>query len=243
MQVYYNKKTGKYWDGKGFNAEIQEQALPCPLTDEKQFLKRLPAGMEIEIRDYVSSANLKEEAKKDLEVTHAKKIDHLADEVIHALAGAGEKYLKLCTYIRDNEVAPKLVSFQLAAKGFSRSTISKINTVANLPEAAWNKYAARELGFNKVLALGSGSVQEAIADASGEKVIDVQAEVKALEAEAPSESGDGEPVQPEAVDWEKKFSNSAAGVLRAAAALQVTRSRTVKGGNGYVLVIKKVSKK
>jgi len=241
MIIFQDAKSGMYWDGKAFAADIKEKALAYPHEQERAMLKILPSE-KITIHGYVSSSNLKAEAQKGVEVTHARKLDKLADEVIHALASAGEKYLGLCTYIRENEVTKKLVSFELGAKGFTRQTISKINTVANLPEEQWSDYAARRIGFNKVLALGSGTVQEAISNESGESVVDVQAEVKRLEETDGEETeADGSDNGDLKTDWNKKLVNAASMVLRAAAALQL-RGKSIPGGNGYKLVIVKVAK-
>lgn len=249
MIIFQNPKTRMYWDGKDFNADIREKALAYPANQEKPMVASFAAkGVKsVDVHGYVSSANLAADAQKGLELTHSKRLHKLGKEVITTLAAAGEKYLKLCTYIRENEVTKKLVAFELGALGFSRATISKINTVSNLPPEQWNKYAARELGFNKVLALGSGSVQEAIAEESGDSVIDVKAEVERLDdADERAESENPELVERTEsevkADWERKLSNAAAMVLRAAAAMTL-RQKTIDGGNGYKLVVQLLPKK
>jgi len=243
MIIFQDAKSGNYWDGKAFAADIKEKALAYPHEQEREMLKILPSE-KITIHGYVSSSNLKAEAQKGVEVTHARKLDKLADEVIKSLAAAGEKYLSLCTYIRKNEVAPKLVSFQLAAKGFSRATISKINSVANADEKEWNQYAARTIGFNKVLALTSGSVQKALADETGDDVIEVESEVRKLGQDVGS--SDASVSTPVSVKPEDKkihltasLEAAAARLFAAAAGLEIKR-RVLKGTNGYKVTIERL---
>jgi len=240
--VFRDAKSGMWWDGKAFAGTIQEMALAYPHEQEAAMTAQLAKLVKtVEVHGYVSSKNLAVEASKGLENTQAKRLVKLGNEVIHSLAAAGEKYLKLCTYIRENEVTKKLVSAELGKLGFSRATISKINTVSNLPPEQWSAYAAREIGFNKVLALGSSSVQEAIASETDTDVIDVKSEIERLddaEGSAQSEGSESDERTESEIksDWEKKLSNAAAMVLRACAGMQV-KSRTIDGGNGYKLTV------
>ena len=115
-----------YW----FCKPTKEEAALFPGLTEAKLIKDLvaramSAGIELQVE--VHSAD----AERALELTHARKLDKLADEVIKSLAAAGEKYLALCSYIRENDVAPSVVSAQLREKGFSKVTISKINRVAH----------------------------------------------------------------------------------------------------------------
>lgn len=252
MIQFRDANTGKWWDGKAFVGAVQEMAKPYPHEVEKEMVKEMlkqaqlaNVALTVEVHGYVSSKNLAKESSAALELTHSKKLQKLADEVIVSLAATGEKYLSLCTYIRENQVAPKLVSFELAAKGFTRQTISKINTVANASEEKWNEYAARKIGFNKVLAMSSGNVQKAIAEKAGADVVEVQAEVTRLdEDEETGPATESTPEQKKA-KWEKTLETAATSVLRAASALGL-RGKTINGNNGYAVVIKKlpvVSKK
>jgi len=241
MVIFQDVPSGLYWDGKQFAAEIKEKALPYPHEEEKAMLHKLPS-QHVTIHGYVSSKNLAAEAKTGMEVTQAKKLQKLAADVVKSLASAGEKYLSLCRYIRENEVPQKLVSFELAAMGFTRQTIHKINKVSNAPAAEWNMYEARTIGFNRVLQLTSGNVQEAIAREAGVDVVDVHAEIERIDGPAES-SGNGPAAAPDAdtlkADWEKKLLSSATVILRAAAGLQL-RGKTINGNNGYALTIKRV---
>lgn len=239
-------KSGLWWTGNDFKGKTQAEGMAYKPEVVAQLTKEIAAqaikaGREVVVEEhgYVSSANLAKDATKGIELTHARKLQKLADEIVAAMVATGDKWLKLCTYIRENQVTPKLVAHELGQKGFSKVQISKINKVANAPEEHWSKFAARTLGFKKVLELSRGNVQKEIAAQSGDNIVDVEAEVKRME-----QSGDGSPGSsagnaPVETDWEKKMDTGAAMVLRAAAAMKLPRQRTIDGKNGYVLVIKK----
>lgn len=223
-----------YW----FCKSTKEQAQQFPADQEKPVLKEITAramAASIEVKVEVHSAA--PDATQALAMTHARKLQKLADEVIAVMVATGDKWLKLCTYIRENQVPQKLVAQELGNKGFSKVQISKINKVANAPEEHWSKFSARTLGFKKVLELTRGNVQKEMAAQSGDKVVDIEAEVKRMEKTEPSSSpatGDSS-----GTDWEAKLTSAATNLLRAAAALKLPRQRSIDGKNGYVVVIKK----
>lgn len=224
-----------YW----FCKATKEEAAVISAAQEKavqdDIIKRaMAAGLEVKIEVHAAPGG---DAAKGVELAHARKLQKLADEVVQAMVATGDKWLKLCTYIRENKVAPKLVAHELGQKGFSKVQISKINKVANAPEEHWSKFAARTLGFKKVLELSRGNVQKEIAAQSGDTVVDIEAEVKRMEKEEGTSSGGTKTV--DEVDWEAKLVTGATNVLRAAAAMKLPRQRTIDGKNGYVLVIKK----
>jgi len=86
-------------------------------------------------------------------VKQATEIHTLAEEIIKATGEVAGRYKDLCLYIRNNKVAPKLVSFELGRLGFKRSRISEINRVANAPDKLWHEYEAKIIGFDKALEL------------------------------------------------------------------------------------------
>lgn len=183
-------------------------------------------------------------ATAKLELQHSVHLKKYGQDIIEATAVAGEKYLTICRYIRENMVAPKLVSFELAAIGMHRAVISKINRVANLPDDQWNQFAARTIGFNKVIELNSSQSAELLAKQTGESVTDV----KAIIAEMEDEDGKGgtpliPPTDAEREEKaEKAFVTAAARALSAASVLGIKRERKVNGGNGYILTITKDKK-
>jgi len=88
-----------------------------------------------------------------LDQKHSTKLHELGQEIIAAAGVMGDKYLKLVKYIRDNKLAPKLVTHELLALGFKKDTVSKINRVAMASNELFNQFEAKLLGFNKVLDL------------------------------------------------------------------------------------------
>jgi len=184
------------------------------------------------------------QASAKLEKQHSAHLKKYGQDIIDATAVAGEKYLTICSYIRENMVAPKLVSFELAAIGMHRAVISKINRVANLPNDQWNQFAARIIGFNKVIELNSAQSAEALARASGESLTDVKAIISEMEEE---EEKQGKPLiaptpEEQKEKAEKAFVTAAARALSAASVLAIKRERKVNGGNGYILTITKDKK-
>lgn len=186
------------------------------------------------------------QATQALEVRHSAHLQKLGHEILVQVAKTGEKYLDLCKYIRENMVAPKLVSHELSQLGFHRNVISKINKVANASNDVWNEYAARLIGFNKVVEIGAAS--KVLAESTGGDVVDIAAQVEELEgAEEKTEAENPALVPPTADETkakhEKNLISGASRALSAAAALQLKRQKTIEGGNGYVLIIKRSNKK
>lgn len=93
----------------------------------------------------------KPEVQTKLEVAHATMVEKLGCDIIRKTGELGGLYLQLCTYIRKNKVAPKLVSITLTKQGFKRSRISEINRVAQASEKLFKDYEAKLIGFDKCL--------------------------------------------------------------------------------------------
>jgi len=178
-----------------------------------------------------------------LQNSHAAELKKLGSEIIESIAIAGEKYLNICKFIRNNQVAPKLVSFELSALGMHRNVISKINKVANLPDEQWNQFAARTIGFNKVIELKSPGAAAALAESTGQTETSVKAqleEMEQVEQENPEFIEKTPEQKREAA--EKLMAQGAAKVLSAAASLELKREKKINGGNGYILTISKDKK-
>lgn len=240
--VLLKGSVNRWWNGQGFLADIKEQAMPLQGKALYEVIKAFKVHeYELQAAPGAVAAHTEAEAAKMVALTHAKEIQKFADEIIVQTAKTGEVYLSLCNYIRKNAVAPKLVSHELTAKGFHRAVISKINRVANLPDDLYNQFAARAVGFNKVLELASESVQVALARETGSPVIDVKAEVKKVleqdEAEG-RQSG-----LTEATDEEKEAAavramNTAAAKLAVQMDKLGLKSKKFVPGNGYTIVVK-----
>jgi len=122
-------------------------------------------------------------AANALEQAHSAQLKILGKAVIDAVVKAGTETLRLCEYIRQNEVAPKLVSFELQALGLSKSWASKVNSVSNAADEVWNAFAAGTLTFKDVLALKSGDSQavQSLAAEMGADVVDIKAQIQEQE--------------------------------------------------------------
>jgi len=184
------------------------------------------------------------QASDKLTVQHTAGLNKLADEFITGIVESGKTLLRMCLYIRENMVAPKLASYILTERGLSRSMVSKINKVANSSDEVFSKFQAQTLGFKKVLELSRGEVPGALAKSMGTSVIDVKAQVEELEAsEAEEEKSANEKSAPTAEEMADKYSRSleqgAARVLSAAAGLGLKRKRTIHGGNGYMVIVQR----
>lgn len=202
-------------------------------------------------RDAAKALLDQKEASKALEVRHVELLIQKGKELITAVIGVGDKYLSLCKAIRENEIAPKLVSFELTKLGFSRSTVSKINKVAGASDDLWNSFEARAFGFNKMLELSRSEKEpneatKLLADSMGADVIDVTAQVQKLEGEEEEEGKQGEII--EATDEEKDEKQKLA-CERAAAVLGRgrvyfgwTKTKTFKLPDGWQVVVQKDTK-
>lgn len=89
-------------------------------------------------------------------VEDQKKIAGLVERsqsIIRATGLVAEKYYDLITFIRRNQVSPKMVSEQMGKLGFKRSRISEVNRVAQAKDAVYSTYEAKAIGFDKALQL------------------------------------------------------------------------------------------
>lgn len=242
--VLLKGEVNKWWDGKAFAAEIKEKALPLNPAGVHEVVKAFKSG-EYELHAHVglgtSGTSAPASAEVGLQLTHSKELKKLGLKIIEGTVAVGRMYLDLCLYIRKNMVAPKLVSFELSELGFKRDIVSKINKVANASDETFNKFAAQTIGFNKVLELARGEVPGSLAREMGEKVVDIQAEVKKL---ADEEGGTGRPTSGTTATPEEQkakdneaLEKAAAQVLSRAAKLQLRRTKVINGGNGYLLTI------
>jgi hypothetical protein len=155
--------------------------------------------------------------------------------IIEKTIEAGRAYLDMCIYIRENKAAPRLVSHVLSELGFHKTRISEINRVAQLPDAEWNQFAARTIGFRGALQLARGNpVHETLAaDAEGrhaqedlDKVIDVESESVESNLQSTSEQK------------EKRAKSAAVGLASVAEFLN-WKKRTFNVANGYTVVVSK----
>lgn len=179
-------------------------------------------------------------ATSKLENQHDAKVRSYCQKIIEQTTKTGQVYMDLCLYIRQNMVAPKLVSFVMTDMGFNRQVVSRVNKVANAADDVFSAFQARTIGFNKALDLAREPVAKSLADSMGTTVIDVKAEVeKVTDADskpAPAASADPNAAKTKA---ENSISKGAAMMMSAAAFLQMKRKKVIKGNNGYMVTIQR----
>jgi len=122
-------------------------------------------------------------ASAALEILHGEQIDKLGEIVLLRIVESGVATYNLCKFIRDNQVAPTLVSAHLRALGFSKGWASQVNSVALAGDDVWDEFAAKTMTFKDVLQLKEGLVPKAIADATGADVTDIKAQIEEMETE------------------------------------------------------------
>jgi len=182
-----------------------------------------------------------EAATAKLELRHSKAIRGCCQVIIDKTVETGRLYLDLCLYIRKNAVAPKLVSYEMGEMGFNRQVISRVNKVANAADDVWNEFEARTIGFNKVLELSrSAPAMNGLAKDTDSDIVDIKVQVEELETggEVSGPAVEPTPEQREATA-KKALEAAAAKLLSAAASLQLKREKTIVGGNGYLVIVKK----
>jgi len=113
---------------------------------------------------------------------HAVKLGELAEKFVRVMVTAGDAYLNLCRYVRDNQVSPKLVRQILEERGLSPGVVGKINRLANTaPECVWLEYEARRIGFERALDMVRNPVRMSVAASLGcgvEKIDEYEATQK-----------------------------------------------------------------
>jgi len=179
------------------------------------------------------------------------KLQELGREIIRATVLAGEKYLDLCKYIRQQNLDPKIVRHQLTELGFHKVRISEINKVSQAPDEIWNEFEAKTLGFKKVLELARGPVIECIASVTQEPETSVRSQLAEMDAtadgakklEANTGEGEGQEKSPE-----DKKADAKEKALRAAKALAKCaeemgwRSKSFKLPSGHIVSVVKGKK-
>jgi len=92
-------------------------------------------------------------AKLALQDEQSKKLQLLGLEAIKAVVAVADRYFALITFIREQKVDKKLATHSLTTVGFEKSIVSKLLKIAHAPDDVFDLYAARTVGFNKVLKL------------------------------------------------------------------------------------------
>jgi len=125
---------------------------------------------------------------------------------------------------------------------FLKDPSLKIKRVAGAPNDLWNEFAARSVGFNKMLELTrSEKPNEAtrlLAESMGADVVEIQAEVQRLEVEdEEAEKPDGKSGKELAKEKREKLVRAVAAVFRLFKQINGTKKGEFKSGDGYTLQI------
>jgi len=105
------------------------------------------------------------------DAAHCDNIKKFCGEIIESARKQAQVYYDLVTYIRENKVGPKVVSYQMGEMGFNKVRISEVNRVAGAPDALYNQFAARALGFRNILRLVRGSDEKASLTPAGVAIL------------------------------------------------------------------------
>ena len=91
------------------------------------------------------------EVQSKLDVANIQAIETIGLDIIRKTGEVAGAYLSLCLYIRQHQMAPKMVAMTLTKLGFKRSRVSEINKVAQSSDKLFKEYEARRIGFDKAL--------------------------------------------------------------------------------------------
>lgn len=173
----------------------------------------------------------------------------IAQEIIEATLETGNKYLRLCKFIRENKIAPKDATRWLLDLGFHKARASMINKVAQSGDEVFSQWEARQIGFHGVLKLS----RENIGELKQAKVVEADPELKealeTVEAELQvvDGGGAGEKKAPRSEEdkkaaWKAAWNAAAMKVLKTSELLGVKPPKKWNIGNGFELRLVKAKK-
>lgn len=172
-----------------------------------------------------------------VEAAQIDKIREFGERLMGVMVQESTLYLDLCLYIRENKVAPKLVSATLGAQGFHRVRISEINRVANAPDKYFHCFAAKALGFKRVLQLVRGDGENASATPAAKAVLGLTDGASALKAEGEIDEtetgGAGKPAAKAAQSPKEKAEHGASVIFKARA--DGCKVKEWNSGDGWIL--------
>lgn len=171
------------------------------------------------------------------EAAQMDKIREFGEKLIGQASEQAKTYLDLCLYIRKEQVDKKLVAHTLSAQGFHKVRISEINRVATAPEEYFNQYAAKALGFKRVLQLVRGEGDKATATPAA-KMLGITDGKAALMAEAEIEETETQGQGPKESDRKAKSPTEKADMGAATIFKAVgdgCRRKEWKSGDGLIL--------
>jgi len=80
-------------------------------------------------------------------------VNRLAMDVVTAEVATGDKYFRLCSYIREKKVLEVTVRREMEECGFRGSRISEVLKVCSAPKDVWEGYLGKLFSFKKALLL------------------------------------------------------------------------------------------
>lgn len=178
----------------------------------------------------------------------------IAQEIVEDTLKVGEKYLRLCLFIRQHQITPKDSTKWLLDLGFHKAKASEINRVAQTSNELFEKYQARLIGWRDALQLSRGGIEEmkrakvateepgiieALKEAEAELVRDEEREQAA--AASGTEKTDEEKKAAKRAERVKAWHRGAVTVLQKSEFIEADNFEW-NIGNGYKLILKKTKK-
>jgi len=175
---------------------------------------------------------------------HSKELQMLGLEALKAVVAVSDRYFKIIQFIREKQLDKKRASMDLATVGFARPMVSKLCTIAHAPSDVFDLYAARTVGFNKVLKLtrdAEKQIKTLLGGKQDPRLLEaVDASAAEAEAQAEAEESEREPVDTVAT----KTTRLAKVCIQALKLMEALGKKTYsKTREGYTLTIVKTGKK
>lgn len=87
------------------------------------------------------------------EVEQMRVIEDIAGKIILKTGEVGILYRSLVQYVRQQQVAPRFLTWKLLGMGFHKARVSEVVRVAMSPDDIYNDFMASSIGFKKALLL------------------------------------------------------------------------------------------
>jgi len=182
-------------------------------------------------RQAVTIKNANEKLLAENEVKARAEIRTLANEIITGTVKVAGTYLRLCKYIRENQIAPKIATSELLECGFHKVKVSEIVRIAHASDANWSEFEAGTASIKNVLAMERGTVQKLIADEiSDGDVVDIKAQVEEHSPQAALVKSEDE----KQADLKKRVENAALAILKWGLSTN-TKAKEWTTGDGFTL--------
>jgi len=169
-------------------------------------------------------------------------VHRLAMEVVEAEVSTGDKYYKLCTFIREHKVLEVTVRREMELVGFRGSRISEVLKVCAADKATWEGYYSRLFSFKRALLLvRTGFTGERVVTPVGELALSSgggQVSIERAESAESELDGDSGKEKAKPASASQKMARAAAAIFKLA-----KRGQSWDSGDGWKLMLVKASKK